>query len=668
MSFLKWHRLRALWRRMSVLDRVVLGIAVLYVIVRVLSGLRGEAFPFQWLLGFLCIVAGGYFVVRLLPWLRAQVLWSLRNRLIVAYVFIAVVPVALLLTMAGVSAYLMYLQLGAHLLQDDLQERTARLSAAADAVSGALLSAAVRNLPEDDQTILSRPGVLAALQRVRAEVPDARVDLHTGAAVLRKLGGPRAERFAGVVESEGKLWIRAVVSRHELGDRTIVSLFCPVSPELLDGLASELGPIQFTLMLPVAEGEQAPLTLTFGGRKFAPAGQIASRRRTLAPPANRLDMPINGATTLEAVLADPGEASGSARPVIASFSVRPSQLNHRLFTSLGALGDTLVFALILVGFVFLLLEVAALITGIILTRTITHAVADLYEATQHIRKGDFAHRVRLQRRDQLGVLGESFNAMTSSVAELIEEQRQRQRLENELSIAREVQSQLFPQKLPALPGVELAAICRAARVVSGDYYDFIQLGPTRLGIAVADISGKGISAALLMASLQAALRSQATLDGRGSTAELVARLNQHLFHNTSDDRYATFFYSVYDSATRTLAYTNAGHLPPFYVVGNEVKKLDEGGTVVGLFDDCEYTQGTIRIGPKGLLVAFSDGLVEPENVYGEQFGRQRLMEEVLRHREASPQWLAESLLDAAEQWAGTAEQADDMTVVVARME
>ena len=167
----------------------------------------------------------------------------------------------------------------------------------------------------------------------------------------------------------------------------------------------------------------------------------------------------------------------------------------------------------------------------------------------------------------LGVLGESFNDMTGSISGLLEESKKRQRLENELSIASEVQNQLFPQKVPSVAGVELEAICKAARTVSGDYYDFIQLSPTHLAIALADISGKGISAALLMASLQAALRSQllAADSEKMSTAELVAILNMHMVRNTADDRFATFFIAVYDSATRTLRYTNAGHLPGFLI-------------------------------------------------------------------------------------------------------
>ena len=135
-----------------------------------------------------------------------------------------------------------------------------------------------------------------------------------------------------------------------------------------------------------------------------------------------------------------------------------------------------------------------------------------------------------------------------------------------------------------MPGVEVEAICKAARSVSGDYYDFIQLTPTHIAVAIADISGKGISAALLMASLQAALRSQLLMEGSENlgTAELVSRLNKHLVRNTGDDRFATFFIAVYDSATRQLRYTNAGHLPSFLISGKNTEHLDKGGMVLGV--------------------------------------------------------------------------------------
>src|SRR5262249_24107964 len=154
-----------------------------------------------------------------------------------------------------------------------------------------------------------------------------------------------------------------------------------------------------------------------------------------------------------------------------------------------------------------------------------------------------SHRVRVLNRDQLGALGDSFNEMTSSITELIEAQRERHRLENEVEIARGVQQQLFPQTTPSVLGLELAAICRPARSVTGVYSAFTPLGPSRVAIVLADISGKGFFAALLMASLQAALRSTAAVQTGAGTAETVGRVNQHLFRNTSDDRYATLFYA-----------------------------------------------------------------------------------------------------------------------------
>ncbi len=259
--------------------------------------------------------------------------------------------------------------------------------------------------------------------------------------------------------------------------------------------------------------------------------------------------------------------------------------------------------------------------------------------------------------------------MTGSISELIEEENKRRRLENEISIAREVQSQLFPQSLPSVPGVEIEAICKAARSVSGDYYDFIQLSPTHIAIAIADISGKGISAALLMASLQAALRSQVLAEGseKVSTAELVSRLNKHLVRNTGDDRFATFFIAVYDSATRTLRYTNAGHLPGLFISNGSAVHLDRGGMVLGVLEDIVYEEGALTVPSGALLVGYSDGLIEPENVYGEEFGIRRLQDAATRVQSAHPGMVAESLMSAAEEWAGTPEQADDMTVIVARL-
>jgi sigma-B regulation protein RsbU (phosphoserine phosphatase) len=666
MSPFSMLRIRAFWRRLSPFDVAAVVVAIAYVLSQA-AGSIGITIPFSGFLGFLFILAIVYALFRLTPWVRTKLLWSLRNRLIVAYLFIAVVPVVLLLTMASLGLYLIYMQFGAHILRDDVQERIAALQGASRAIKSAVVQEASRGKTSDPFTLLIRPDVVAVIAGESGELPGLRVEAERTNHLLEKWGEGNRRRFAGMVEINDELWLRCTTLVDLPKMSFPLSFSVPVTSEMLDDLNSELGPINLTILRPANGPQSQGLRMSIDNRDFVPARELTSRRRKVGARANWFDSVVTGGFTWQAILLDPQEGDRGTIPVLAAFSARPSRLNQRLFASLGDFGPLLTLILVVTAVIFLVLEAGALITGVVLTRRITSAVADLYESTRYIRRGDFTHRVRVQRRDQLGALGESFNEMTSSISELIEEQRKRQRLENEISIAREVQEQLFPQSIPQVQGVELAAICRAARVVSGDYYDFIRLSPCRIGIAVADISGKGISAALLMASLQAALRSQAVLDANGSTAQLVSRLNHHLFHNTSDDRYATFFYAVFDSSTRKLEYTNAGHCAPVFVADGKVTKLDAGGTVVGLFDEAEYESVTIEAPPDSLLVAFSDGLFEPENVYGEEFGTPRLTDEILRHRDAAPQRMAESLIDSAEQWAGTPEQADDMTVVVARL-
>jgi sigma-B regulation protein RsbU (phosphoserine phosphatase) len=650
-------------RRTSPLDKIALAVLFIYGAMR-LSLAVATPIPLTGFVGLLAFLAAAFLIVRTIPWFRTKFMWTLRNRLIVAYVFIAVVPVILLLTMVGVASYLLYLQLGAHLLHDDLQERVGIIATQAESIANAIEHETDAGASPRDESILQRPDVVESIAAAKAYWPQLNVRLNGGQHLLKATKGLR---FSGLAEHEGKLWFAAAERREGAsGDFTLV-VSAPVTPELLDGFTPELGPIEVVLWRPAtASDPPGMLRYTSGDHSYVAGQSILSRTRALTPSTSFLDFKVSGLSVFQATYMEEGKDGGTV-PVLASFSLRPSALNRRLFTTVGDIGPLLVSVLVAVGVIFLLIEIAALATGVVITRTITRAVDDLYEATVRVRRGDFGPRIRVHQRDQLGALGGSFNEMTSSISELIEEQTKRQKLENEIVIAREVQSQLFPQVLPSLPGLQLAAICRPARVVSGDYYDFILTGPHSVAIALADISGKGIFAALLMASLQATLRSQATLDSNCGTAELVSRLNRHLFRNTSDDRYATFFYAVYDSQARTLTYTNAGHLGPFLVEGNTVKELTEGGTVVGLFEEYPYTQQTIKVEPGSLLVAFSDGLTEPENVYGEEYGSQRLKDEIMRQRDAVPDRIAENLIAAAEQWAGSPEQADDITVVVARM-
>jgi sigma-B regulation protein RsbU (phosphoserine phosphatase) len=655
--------LRNVWRRLSRIDLF----AILLILGGFICSIVGLNSSLASFLKFLGILATVYVLFRFVGWWRTRLLWSLRNRLIVAYLFIAVVPILLIVTLVVLAGQILYSQLGAYLLYDDIHRRVAMMADITEHIA-----AAHRTLPkgvseEESENVLAEQSKQVHDQ----ELPRLSIAFSDDATLLRKVAGSGKKSFAGLVEEDDKLYLMSLREMPEPKGVRVVTLRVLVSPEFLALIAPDLGAIQLNLTRKFEGGARQGILYTSGDNdtQYETTSPIPALNRMLHPSSHWIDPAVTGFSRLDAVYIGKGKVFDPKRPVLVTFNARPSRLNARIFSSLGELSGSFSILFVAISVVFLLIEIAALITGVVMTRRITKAVSDLYQATQYVKAGDWTHRVRIERRDQLGVLGESFNDMTGSISGLLEESKKRQRLENEISIASEVQNQLFPQKMPLIAGVQLEAICKAARTVSGDYYDFIQLSPTHLAIALADISGKGISAALLMASLQAALRSQLLAAGSEtmSTAELVGRLNMHLVRNTADDRFATFFIAVYDSATRTLRYTNAGHLPGFLIANGTSTHLDKGGMVLGVVEDYVYEEGKVSVPPNALLVEYSDGLVEPENVYGEEFGIRRLREAALRVQNSTPVVVGQSLMMAAEEWAGTPEQADDMTVVVARL-
>ena len=653
--------LKELWSRLTWPDLLSTVMVAAGSLASILA-FNGRFFSF---LKYLAALAGLYLLFRLIGWWRNRLLWSLRNRLIVAYLFIALVPVLSVVLLAVQAGKLLYTQLGSYLLYQDWQRRTEMLADGTDQIASALSSRVAGVSPEVAERI-----VAAQEHEVYdARLPGLVVDFADDPKLFRRLVEPGKREFAGLVQQGKNLSLLAMRAVETTRGMRVIQLKIQVKPEFLATLAPDLGALLVEIMEPLSPSAGNVVPYRVGNQDYLRVDSLRAKGRLLQPPSGWFDPDIIGSSRFEAVrLYDDGRVV-RGYPVVASFSARPSRLNSRMFTSIGELSYLNFIGFFTLAVLLLLIETVALITGIVMTRSITGAVSDLYRATQYVQGGDLTHRVRIARRDQLGELGESFNVMTGSISELIAEQNKRQRLENEISIAREVQNQLFPSTLPSVPGVEIEAICKAARSVSGDYYDFIQLSPTHIAIAIADISGKGISAALLMASLQAALRSQLLVEGseRLSMIELVSRLNKHLVRNTGDDRFATFFIAVYDSATRTLRYTNAGHLPAFLICKGGAQQLDKGGMVLGVLEDYAYEEGSISVAPDSLLIGYSDGLIEPENVYGEEFGIRRLQEAAVRVHAGAPLMVAESLMAAAEEWAGTPEQADDMTVIVARL-
>ncbi|MCI0355929.1 MAG: PP2C family protein-serine/threonine phosphatase, partial [Acidobacteria bacterium] len=526
------------------------------------------------------------------------------------------------------------------------------------------------------------------------------------------------ERFSGVVREGDRLFLR-VLGTAPVGNETLTVISStPVDAGLITRVAGSAGEATFFVpkadvnvligpsevqVKPSVDGTSGFLVVErqpSQGERPSPQTSTAAKSYVAitggsAPvPRSSLDREFLFGAIFPVTTWEKGESSG------VPFAVRTnaSLLYGRLFASLGEFAT---FALVILGVfavLFVLIDLIALVVGIGLTRTITRSVANLYEATQAIDRGDLRHRIEVRSRDQLAELETSFNTMTGSLQRLIKEQKEKERLQSELAIAQEVQAQLFPREFAQLPSMEVHGVCRPARIVSGDYFDFLKLGPGRLGIAVGDISGKGISAALLMATVHSAVRAYefglvseeapavvsayapgilapaqvsgavalAASDGKLSPAGMLALLNRHLYRSTSSEKYATLFLSVYDEESRTLTYGNAGHLPPMVLgADGSVRRLDTDGLVIGLFEGSHYEDRSVELRPGDIFAAFSDGIIEPENEFGE-FGEARLMEILRDHRELPLPELTEAVVDAVGDWIGSAEQPDDVTLVLAR--
>lgn len=597
-----------------------------------------------------------------------RMIWRLRNRLIVAYVFIAVVPMLMLAVLTLAGAWAVSGQIAAYLLSVEMNRRIASLEAAAQSLA--------RAAPQVRTEAVRRAGFFIRDRFRGAEILltdefGREVRYPEGATLPHPPAGHG--NTAGLLIREGRFHLWA----HAGGERSEVVIVVPVTHALLQGLAPGLGAIQLTPFSIGAEGVRAmdvSLHPPLEGEPAAPAAAVPE-------PVNPLDLPLKWGVSLPAAMWD---APGRAATVFLGVATRISGPLRVMFSvDTSSSGPTMLILFSTALLVFFLVEVSSIWIGVSLSRTITSAVNDLYEATVRIRSGDLSHRILVTGNDQLAELGTSFNIMAGNLERLLQAEKERQRLQAELEIAREVQAQLLPKPIREFGSLRIASVCNAARMVSGDYFDYQPLDGTHLAVALGDVAGKGISAALLMATLQSAMRSQlrqcveataAAMAGLGagygpqqvSTARLVSNLNQQLYASTAPEKYATFFFSIYDEATGELLYTNAGHLPPLLVRNGEVRTLDTNGTVVGCFAAARYGESRLKLEPGDLLVLYTDGVTEPENVYGEMFGEPRLHALLREHAALDVEELSQLIADEVMRWTGSAELQDDLTLLLFR--
>ena len=644
---------------------------------------------------FLSALAVVLFAIVGFRWLRSQILWRLRNRLIVTYVFIGVIPVVLLTAMSLITLYILAGQFASYVVASGIATHLRRMETANNAIANELAVKLERHAEPNAESLLGlrRSSPQWLKRQVCARYGDRPLPTCSDKNRDRLFDAPKslAGDFSEIVQDHGLF---------ELRTGTTIQL----GTEKLRVISSE--PLDQSLMARIAEslGEESlgEITLGPGDSGAGPAGTGGAAPGDSHPPAPAftvgalppengfLDREISFPGALSVVNWSTGERERAG--VLVRVRTRPSVLYEQLFAALGDFARGLEFVLLSVAIVFAIIELLALWIGTRLTRSITSAVAQLYEATKHINRGDFSHRIEVKSADQLATLANSFNSMTASIEKLVLEQKEKQRLENELVIAQEVQEQLFPKRISQLESLEAYGFCRPARTVSGDYYDFLSLHSDKMILAVGDVSGKGISAALLMATIHSAVRAyslegvpllrEPTAVGGGggsdlmlaaelkgtetSPAALLTLLNQQLFESTPQAKYATLFLGIYDGPTRRLTYSNGGHLPPILISDDGSSELLScGGTVVGMFDHVTFPEATVQLRQGDIFLAYSDGVTEPENDYGE-FGEERLIQIVRENRHLPLERIAELVTAAVDDWIGDNEQPDDVTLVLAR--
>jgi sigma-B regulation protein RsbU (phosphoserine phosphatase) len=666
---------------------IVFAIALLVYIISALlpSATVGKIFS-----TLVLIPTGIILVFRLIRLVARRSLWSLRNRLLFVYVLLGVLPILLILILVGASAYALTSELAIYLASSALDRRLDQIKFAAETIHNA----------RPDERRIEAPRMVGYLTQefpgLALYVRDSRGPLRVP-ATAPEIGLPAGWQSAhGLVSRSGTFygWSHLVDNDEE------ITLLAPLSRDLISNLVPNLGEISLfetsgsvptdddTADTAAKKGapqkkaiEAGPLRIetesadakkpsriTISNASAPPTTAVERVPRQLPPAMNRWDVPVSWASTRSHYH---WETPGRVHEAALIVQTRASAVYASIFAGTDILRGVLLYVLVGSAILFLMVEVVAGFIGFALATRVTGAVNSLYEGTRRVIYGDFSHRIPVRGKDQVGELTTSFNQMTDNLERLLVVEKEKERLQTELEIAREVQNQLYPKSLPPTSGLQLTVQCDPARMVSGDYFDYQLLKPGQLAFAIGDVAGKGISAALLMANLQASLRSEISyhIEGGGiplDASQLVSHLNRQLYANTSPEKYATFFFGLYENASETLTYTNAGHLPPMLFRGSKVIPLETNGTVVGLFPFSQYDKTRLKLEPGDLLVCYTDGITEPENAYGEMFGEERMVELVKKHQRQDPLFIIHAVMEAVKSWTGTPELQDDMTLLIAR--
>lgn len=604
----------------------------------------------------LTAVVGVYYAARGIGWLSRRLLWRVRRRLVITYLFVGLTPIVLMALLGLIAAF----GISAEGMANVVAVQIGALGR--EALDGArmLAAEAARGSPGTfrERTGWLRPIFPGSRLFIDPPLPEwlaGRDSWHGVTFQDPPALAPGAPETRPADAGSGHT-LRAVArASGPAGERTVL-LEIPIDSAMVDRLRE------------------------ISGIRIHPHGTLRERLRqadrAVAEETGDISLTVKDATIGYMVLLPMVNwATGERTERFAfTFDWSWTEAGRQLFGS-GVAGAVWRSSLLILGALFLCLELVALFAAVWMTRAITGTVHELHRATAHIDRGEFSHRARVRSRDQLGELAEAYNEMAAHIEALLRERVQSERLQRELEIAASVQARLFPRIVPALESVEIAGHCRAARGVAGDYYDYLDVGPGTVALALGDVAGKGISAALLMSNLQASLRAQVLVlseaapaaRGNGAVAHLTGLINEQLCRTVDSNRFATLFLGFYDDADRSLRYTNAGHNPPILVrPDGGVERLTTGGIMVGAFSGHRFAQAEAILPPGSILLLYSDGLSEAANAAGEEFGDERLVDLARSHAGRSAEEMRLAVFSAVDAWSAGQEQVDDQTLVVIR--
>jgi sigma-B regulation protein RsbU (phosphoserine phosphatase) len=633
------------------------------------------------------IVSVSYFVWRLFVLIKRRLLWRVRRKLILSYIFIGAVPAVLIVIISLLGGVLIFMNVSAYLFKDGYEAASNNLKLVTDGAA-----AEISRAPENAAQSLNRthrnaarlyhgisfvyvPAGRAPNEALREIIPVGPWEHITAPSAIP--AWITADGWSGAIvlplpDTVGQVEVvnRAVAAVTVDGKLTgYVIGDLPIDDEMVERIRDVTGVRAGTASIAVDDGGRPLVSLP---NTVAPEAKEDGRWATLFS---------KSVIVLDYVDWQSGKGT---RQVSIPLSYRAGDLYRRLSQAQKIdiqgvpFGVVLIAVLLLIAALFLIIEIVALIMGLALARSITSAIHELFMGTERVRHGDFAHRIDVQSNDQLGELAGSFNQMTGSIEGLLQTAAEKKRLEEELRIARAIQMSLLPRGPLDVEGLAVTALCVPAREVGGDYYDFFHLPGDRLGILIADVSGKGTSAALYMAELKGLVL--ALSQRYESPRDLLIEVNRIISEHLDSRSFITITYAVIDRHRGVMTFCRAGHTPLIFLPGPSssspaVRVLTPSGMVLGLRIDGAaekfselLEEERVDLSAGDVIVLYTDGITEAMNPESDLFGDTRLSRIVEEHGHLDSGELRERIMREIEAFVGTADQHDDMTMILLKVD